>query len=120
MVVCLHRRREIVSRRRHLLTLGVAIVLLAGALSALRPANSIASYGCGSFKVPLLIPRVHVRVVRGSVACAPALAVMKWAYNSYESGYIRHHDGWRVLGPQTCVASATKGRKKITGLCGPA
>lgn len=83
------------------------------------PAMPTASHGCGSFKVPLLIPRIHVRVVRGSVSCSTARAVMHWAYTSYEQSFVRHHDGWTTYGPQTCAAWATKGRKKITGKCGP-
>ncbi len=105
-------------RSRRALSFGLATLLIAAALVGLRPATSLASYGCGSFKVPLLRPRVDVSVVRGAVTCSAARAVMKWAFTSYESTYVRHYDGWRVLGPQTCVASATKGRKKITAQCG--
>ena len=97
--------------------LGLATFLVTGAMAALTPANSIASYGCGSFNAPGILTRVHVKVVNGSVACATARGVMKWAFSSYEYSYVRYHHGWRVLGPQTCSSSATKGWKTITGQC---
>jgi hypothetical protein len=106
-----------------------AVLVLACALPSLAVATGRGSlpghaaatdrYGCGSFKVPLLIPRVRVRVVRGSVACSTARSVMHWTYTSHEGSFIRHHDGWTTYGPQTCDAWATKGGKKITGNCGP-
>lgn len=99
---------------------GVLVILLLGAATAAGSANSTTSRACGSFKVPMLRPRVRVRVVQGSVACSTARRVMRWTYTSYESSFVRHHDGWTTYGPQTCDAWATKDRLKITGRCGPA
>ena len=99
----------------------VVIVLIVGATAATSAATSTAAgHVCGSFRVPLLRPRLDVRVVRGRVPCRTARTVMRWAYTSYESSFVRRHDGWTTYGPQTCVAWAKKGRKKITGDCGAA
>jgi hypothetical protein len=65
---------------------------------------------CGSFSVPGLLTRVHVRVVHGPVLCNTARHVMKKLFNG---GPNRTIEGWHCIGPQTGYAACNKQARRF-------
>jgi hypothetical protein len=93
------------SWRAQVVLAAVAMVTLLLVLSSAQPA--IANKGCGSFRVPGLLTRVHVTVTRGSVPCHRAKHVMKQLFHGHSTS------PWKCVGPQTGYAACHHHRKRI-------